>query len=240
MEKVGLPDIVIEDFSWSLNQNIGNTLNLFAQAMAEGSARQFPGEFDLNIRDIKNSDVREPQVASLKENATGVLLLTLKPGTREEGDPLNDLIEIGFDRGIGPDLQAKQEDVVGGAFGWEEQIVHIQHDDSVLAASRNARAQLPALKAAFVRGLPPGEFVLLKVPFEVPSGGNEWMWVEVTDWEDGRIRGSLRNEPFHIPDLHAGQNVTISEADVFDFIHQKADGTSVGNETGKLIERNSE
>ena len=36
MAKFGLPDIVIDDFAWSLNRNMGHLINLFAQALAEG------------------------------------------------------------------------------------------------------------------------------------------------------------------------------------------------------------
>ena len=240
MEKFGLPDVVIEDFPWSFGRNMGHTINLFAQALAEGAMVQLPGEFDLDVRKIQNAEVREPQVASLKGTGTGIELLTLKPGEWEEGDPQNDLIEIGFDRGEGPDIQAKQEDILGRAFGWEDEIAAVEHDEEVLAASKSARKQLPTLKAAFAQGLAPGEYVLVKAPFDVPEGGHEWMWVEVTAWDNEQIRGVLSNEPFNIPDLHAGQNVVVSEAEVFDYIRQKPDGTNEGNETGKIIGRQSQ
>ena len=37
MAKFGLPDIVIDNFSWSLNRNMGHVVNLFGQAIAEGA-----------------------------------------------------------------------------------------------------------------------------------------------------------------------------------------------------------
>jgi len=47
----------------------------------------------------------------------------------------------------------------------------------------------------------------------------------------------LKNEPFNIPALHAGQMVRVSEAKVFDYLHHGADGSVDGNETGKLIQQ---
>lgn len=237
MEKFGLPDVVIDNFSWSLNRNMGHVVNLFAQAIAEGATGQRPGEFDLDLKAVRNPDVREPQIAALKPNATGILPLSLRKGTWEEGDPINRLIEITFDRGIGPDIHAKQEHILIQAFGWEDDITNVSHDAALEAASRQARAKLPALQAEFNEGLAPGEFILVKAPFATPDAGREWMWVEVTSWNGDSITGLLKNEPFQIPNLHAGQIVEVSEADVFDYIRRHADGTSEGNETGKLIEQ---
>jgi hypothetical protein len=57
----------------------------------------------------------------------------------------------------------------------------------------------------------------------------------VTAWKGDAISGLLRNEPFHIPDLHAGQIVEVSESKVFDYLRNRPDGTSEGNETGKVM-----
>jgi hypothetical protein len=37
--------------------------------------------------------------------------------------------------------------------------------------------------------------------------------------------------------LHAGQEVEVSEAKVFDYIRRHADGSEEGNETGRIIEK---
>ena len=109
------------------------------------------------------------------------------------------------------------------------------------AASAKAREQLPELRRAFTKGLNPGEVLLLKAPFATPDGGNEWMWIEVTNWTDEASPiGTLQNKPFDIPDLQSGQEVKIKTAEVFDYIHKKADGTSEGNETGEIIRKMQE
>ena len=66
------------------------------------------------------------------------------------------------------------------------------------------------------------------------------MWVEVASWKGSRIFGTLQNEPFDIPTLRAGQRVEVLEDDVFDYIFTRADGSTEGNEAGKIIESQSE
>ena len=239
MAKFGLPDIIIDKFSWSLSRNIGHVINLFGQVIAEGATITKDGEFDLDLGAIQNPKVREPQVNSLKSHATSVALLSLKKGVWEKGDPKNRLIEITFDRYPGPDVHAKQEKMLGSFFGWEDSLIPVKHDEELLEASRRAKGKLPTLRTAFGTGLAPGEYIYVKAPFKTSGGGDEWMWVEVTSWMGDKIKGLLQNEPFNIPNLHSGQIVEISEANVFDYIRRYADGKVEGNETGKIIEKNS-
>lgn len=59
MEKLGLPDIVINESSWSQNRNVGHIINMFCQVLAEGAVVRKAGEFDLDFRSIRNPDARE-------------------------------------------------------------------------------------------------------------------------------------------------------------------------------------
>lgn len=238
MSKFGLPDLVVDNFSWSLTRNTGHLMNLFAQALAEGATIAKPGEFDLDLKSIRNPQVREEHLPHLLENATGVALLTLKKGTWEEGDPKNRLLELTFDRGTGPDPHARHEAVVSRTFGSSDSVTRVAHDDAELeAASARARTKLPALRTAFNKGLEPGETLLLKAPFATPDDSQEWMWVEVTRWKGDAISGLLMNEPHSIPDMHAGQKVQVLEAKIFDYIRRLPNGTVEGNETGEIIAR---
>jgi uncharacterized protein YegJ (DUF2314 family) len=237
MKKCGLPDVVVEDSSWSMNRTMGHLINLFCQAMAEGGAITTPGEFDLDLHRIQNRSVREPQLETLKTNGTGIARLTLKKGKWEEGDPQNRLVEIQFDRYAGKDIHARQEALLTSLFGAEDSVTPVRHTEALLAASRKARTHLPRLREAFSAGLQPGEFIQVKAPFRTPDGGQEWMWVEITLWKGGHIQGLLKNEPFNIPSLHGGQIVEVKEGDIFDYIRRFPDGTEEGNDTGRIIEK---
>jgi hypothetical protein len=177
MKKVGLPGIVVEEFGWSSENQVGNLINIFCQAMVEGAPLKVPGPFTIDLKNINDPVVRESQLKSLKKNATGVGYLQLKTAMADEGDPNNRLVELAFDRYDGRDPQAKNESLIGCFFGVEDKTTAIRHNEELLEASRKARAQLAELYSWFNAGLKPGELILVKAPFKTRTGGNEWMWV---------------------------------------------------------------
>jgi len=240
MKKVGLPDVVMDDFPWSLEDQVGNLISLFCQSMAEGAVFKESGKFSLRLSEIKNSEMRDAQSKSLKGNSAGVAHLLLNPGVWEEGDPKNRLIQLTADRYVGNDVPAKQDRMLNCFFGWEDKVTTVEHNKEVLEESRRETAKLPQLQKDFNAGLQPGEFILVKAPFKTPDGGNEWMWVEVTFWKGNLIRGTLQNEPYKIPDLHGGQVVEVWQGDVFDYIRQYPDNQREGNTTGEIIRKMEE
>jgi len=237
MSKMGLPDVVVDDFPWSSNHQVGNLINDFCQTMAEGASFGPRGEFDLDLKAIQNASVRDAELHSTKANATSVARLTLELASPEQGDANNRLIRITADRYPGADRHAKQETMFSSFFGSDDAIVRIKHTDALLKASEEARTRLPALKSAFNSGLKPGEYILVKAPFATSTGGTERMWVEVSSWENATIRGLLQNDPFDIPTLHAGQVVVVDEGRIFDYIRHMPNGTQEGNATSKIIEQ---
>jgi uncharacterized protein YegJ (DUF2314 family) len=237
MKKAGLPDVVVEEFDWSTRNQVGNLINIFCQAMAEGASLNVPGPYTIDLKSIRDASFRQSQMRSLKETGTGVGYLQLKTGVADEGDPDNRLVELAFDRYAGKDFQAKRENLIGCFFGAEDKTVAIHHNDELLEASRKAKAQLPELYSRFNTELKPGEIILVKAPFKTRTGGNEWMWVEVSHWKNKKIRGVLENDPELVPDLHAGEVVEIREEDVFDYIHKYPDGRREGNTTGEIIQK---
>jgi uncharacterized protein YegJ (DUF2314 family) len=237
MTKAGLPDVVVDDFSWSSEPEVGDLINLFCQSMAEGTALEKSGKFNLNLRAIKNSQVRGNQLNSLKRNSMGVAYLSLKLGVWEEGDPRNRLIQLASDRYVGNDVPAKLDRMLGCFFGWEDKVTAVEHNEELLEESRKERAKLPGLKKDFNAGLQIGEFIQVKVPFKAPDGGNEWMWVEITSWKGNVIRGILENEPVNISDLHSGQIVEVWDGDVFDYIREYPDKRTEGNTTGDILKK---
>jgi uncharacterized protein YegJ (DUF2314 family) len=237
MVKFGLPDIVANGFPWSAQRPVENLVCLLGQAMAEGVTVEKGGKFTLNLRKLKNSKVRDRQIESLKDKASGVAYLALVSATREKGDPGNRLVGIRADRYSESDASARQEKMLWSLFGWEDSVTSFRRTPELLAASARAKARLPLLQNDFQTGLKRGEYIRVKVPFETSDGGEEWMWVEVTSWEGNRIKGILKSEPIAVPDLHAGQVVEVNQEHVFDYVRRYADGTEEGNETGRIIEK---
>jgi len=237
VKKAGLPDVVMDDLPWASEHQVGNLINIFCQSMAEGAVFEKSGKFSLHLRAIKNSEVRDAQLKSVKGNFVGVAHLSLKPGVWEEGDPKNRLIQLTADRYVGNDVPAKQGMMLDCFFGWEDKVTAVEHNEVLLEESRKERAKVPWLQKDFNAGLQPGEFIQVKVPFKTPDGGNEWMWVEITSWKGNLIRGILENDPFNVPDLHGGQVVEVSQGNIFDYIRQYPDKRWEGNTTGEIIRK---
>ncbi|MGQ8366681.1 DUF2314 domain-containing protein [Glaciecola sp. 1036] len=237
MAKFGLPDIVVNDFSWSLNQSMGNLINLVAQSLAEGLVPDEQGYLLLNIKELKNIQYKSELLATLKDNAETKVKIQIGDGKWEDGDPYNYIIELLFDDFDGASLSEKHESMLSSLFGWEDKISYVQHNQEIEAASERAKRKLNSLRDDFNSGLSPGEFIQVKAPFTDLDGGNEWMWVEVQSWKGNVLQGLLKNEPRNIPDLKGGAKVTVNQADVFDYIRYYPDGTMDGNETGALIRK---
>lgn len=236
MSKFGLPDVVVNDLSWSSNNGVVQLINLLSQSLVEGASIDASGRYDAKLAAIRHAARRKALSENLLPKSTGVARLGLVQGTPEKGDPDNRLIEIRFDNYPGVDRYARQEALLQSLFGTKDSIAYVKHTKRLLAASEAARAKLPELQKAFTRGLQPGEYLLLKAPFATPEGGQEWMWVEVTAWQGDAITGRLNNNPFNIPTLHSGQLVKVSQAQVFDYIRHLADGQEEGNTTGRILQ----
>lgn len=237
MRKLGLPELAVDEVAASDSQSIGWIINGIGQRMIEGQRPDADGGFDLDLRAIQHADVRERALEDLKSNGTARGRFQLTPAPPHEGDADNRLLAIGFQAYDGPDHSARQDAAVSSVFGWSDAIKQVAHDDELQAASDRARQKLPALRAVIQRGLKANELIQVKLPFETPDGGTEWMWVEVLRWNGDTLDGVLSNDPFNIPDLHAGQRVQGSMAEVFDYLYRRQDGEVEGNETGKIIER---
>lgn len=237
MRKLALPELAVDEVVATASMPIAWIINSIGQRMIEGQQPDADGWFDLDLRAIQHPAVRERALADLKSNGTARGRFKLLPAPPEEGDADNRLLTIGFQGYEGPDLSARQDAALSALFGRTDWVKQVTHDDELEAASQRARKKLPALRAVIQRGLRPGELVQVKLPFATPDGGNEWMWVEVLRWNGDTIEGVLSNEPFDVPDLHAGQRVTGSMDDVFDYLYRREDGEVEGNETSAIIER---
>jgi uncharacterized protein YegJ (DUF2314 family) len=227
MDKFGLPDLAVNQVSAMLSKSMSHLINSTAMLMSKRGKLEKEGEFLVDVKELGEKP---------DEGAEGRVTLTLAWGTPHQGDAPNRLIDIVFP-GPASSLQERQDKVVYALFGKADSITHQEHDTELLAASERARKKLPALKAAFAKGFPRLETLMVKAPFASSQGDNEWMWVEVVGWEGNKISGILQNDPYYVEGLKAGARVEVSQASVFDYIHVKADGTRVGNETGQIMMR---
>jgi uncharacterized protein YegJ (DUF2314 family) len=106
--------------------------------------------------------------------------------------------------------------------------------DPMEAAHHKALEELPELRRRYQKGLPSGHDVYVKRGFPLPDGGREYMWIHVTGWFDGMVRGRLATHPRYRTDLHAGQALQCAEEDVYDWLLIFPDGREMGGYTDQV------
>jgi uncharacterized protein YegJ (DUF2314 family) len=238
MEKFALPDVVIERMIGSDNRPAGNLINFVCQSLAERPMIRSGAKETFRLGALESETLRTNMQSSLKQGATSEVTLALVRGSHQDGDPENKLMELDFRHGNGKTEDERREDLLSKLWGSNDSIVGVKHDEDILEASRRARIRLNELRPAFDKGLPPGSRLLVKAPFARDDEGNEWMWVEVMKWTAvGSIEGVLQNEPFYIRKLKAGSKVQVKASEIFDYKLYREDGTTEGNETGKLMQK---
>lgn len=233
--KFCLPDVSIQSISCHDQRSYGSLINLVCQTWIENPVIREDSTMILNIETLKNDSVKTRLLNSLEENASKKALINLLAVQPQEGDAYNSQFELVFNDNSFSSIQEHQQVLISQIFGVNDQIEYINHDERILQASQRAKDKLPELKDTFNKGLEPGYSILLKAPFETDNGGREWMWIEVTEWKLNSIKGILQNDPFEISNLKAGAIVSVDQEEVFDYIFYNPDGTSEGNETGKIL-----
>lgn len=236
MNKFCLPDISINNFPCSNQLTFGGLVNAVIQTLAENPVINEDSTLTIDLKEIKNTVVKNFLTSDLKKNAKAYVTIKLKSVEPEEGDNDNKQLLISFENPKYANQQQEQEEIIVNLFGSSDDLVKVTHDALLLNTSKKARQRLPELMKLFNDGLAPGSSILVKVQFKTIEGGNEWMWVEITKWESQSMTGILQNDPFEVKDLKAGSIVNINEDDIFDYIFYHPDGTFEGNETGKILE----
>ncbi len=98
-------------------------------------------------------------------------------------------------------------------------------------ATARVRKDLVDLEAAWATGLPPGDVLAVNVPFRTRFGGMEYLWIEVARWQDGSLSGTLVTEPTEVPGVRKGDMLNVRQADVYDYVYRRADGSRSGSLT---------
>ena len=235
MRKFGLPDLVVDSLPSNNTRPAGNAINACAQLLLEGNKAE-KGLFDLNLSRIRHTQQRQSALSKPGEGAKGKIQVRFLPTQREEGDPTNALIKLEFPTAKGATYTEQQFDAYSQLFGATDKITGVKRgDEAMRAASQRARKAFFAKEADFRKGLGPNEHLLIKTAFKI-ADETEYMWVEITKWNKDSVDGILANESYYDKSLKEGKLVTVKLCDVYDYIFHKPDGTTEGNETGKVLQ----
>ncbi|MFZ5480382.1 MAG: DUF2314 domain-containing protein [Myxococcota bacterium] len=191
---------------------------------------------------------------------------TFRPATRRDEDPEEPLLRVSFEGEITLPVEAEPEVPVGAPEPVASNGADTASQPLAIPAVENPVAGAPppvvpapplpdqppstldearalakkrfetAVRDAFAKGLPSGAAVAVKAPFRTSAGGTEYMWVELRRWEGDVLAGELKNEPYDVPGLKKGAQVTVKLADVYDYVWVKGDGSKEGNTTAKFLQ----
>jgi uncharacterized protein YegJ (DUF2314 family) len=240
MEKFGLPDLVVEDAPLDESTSLMKALDAVAQVLVEGATPGPGGELRLDMRTIRHAGFHDWLIGSAGKDATFRGRIQLRPATAEDGDPHNRLVELRFPSYPGATDVERQASAFVSMLGAEPDEMAAAPADDVELAAVTARVQkrLPAVAAAFRAGLPLGERIVVKAPFETEDGQVEWMWVGVTSWRGDVVRGHLENEPVYVKSLRLGAVVQVKQASIADYRWTNADDTlKEGGESAQILKR---
>jgi uncharacterized protein YegJ (DUF2314 family) len=107
---------------------------------------------------------------------------------------------------------------------------------SLLEIQASALSRLDGpVRASWDGGLPSGDRLYVKAPFQAEDGAVEYLWVQVVSWRAQSIDGVLRSDPQWVRGVTAGDVVSVEQARVFDYLWRHADGSSEGNETEAFL-----
>ncbi len=115
-----------------------------------------------------------------------------------------------------------------------EQIGIKAQTDALKVAHEKAMAELPRIKARYASGLSFGQRLYVKRAYPTKSDGPEYLWIQVSSWFEGLVRGTLVTAPRKRTDLTVGQTLQLQEEDIFDWMLVMGDGTELGGYSDQL------
>jgi uncharacterized protein YegJ (DUF2314 family) len=238
MRRFGAPDLELRGAS----MHAGRRLALVVNALCAKLAR---GESDLPMT-VTASDVASVRAPGDRGGAPAspkpavVDLVTPDP-PHTAGDPDNEIVSV---IPAGGRSKAAFDAMVEGLFGkMDVVVVDEAKDPALIEIAKSARAKLPAALARWKKEESAGTMLMVKLPFayEAPEGSDagrafEWMWVQVTGFDDASISGKLANAPAYVAELSMGSSVRGRRSEVADLLFRHPDGGIEGGESIHVLE----
>ncbi|UOQ53825.1 DUF2314 domain-containing protein [Hymenobacter cellulosivorans] len=109
-------------------------------------------------------------------------------------------------------------------------------DQLIAKPMKEALRTLPQAKKRFSAGLKPGETFYLTTRVVDADGTFEQVFVQVTQWEDTYVQGTIANTLQTVRDYTTGQTLEFTTKAVYDWTIMRADGSEEGNYVGKFLD----
>ena len=99
-----------------------------------------------------------------------------------------------------------------------------------------AKASYPSAKSKFLAGLPSGQSFFVTTRLYDGSGVFEQVFIAVNSIDNGSISGKIWSEIGRVSGYKLGDNHTLSESDILDWLITHPDGSEEGNFVGKFLD----
>lgn len=107
---------------------------------------------------------------------------------------------------------------------------NVAEDPAFVAAVAEAKAAFPEFVTAWRANRGENMFQVLKA-FESEVGGLVYVWIEVTDLAEGKVKGKLIENPEFPIGLDVGDKVTVDPDEVVDWMYYNYEGEVTGDFT---------
>jgi uncharacterized protein YegJ (DUF2314 family) len=233
MRRFGAPDLEARGAAMHAGKALGLLLDAAAAKIAGGAS-----ETPLAIGE---QDLARVRPAGGKP-ATGAVDFELVTPPHTAGDPDNPMLSL-----LPPGGQTREafDRALETLFGKLDVVVDEANDPALVEAAKRAREKLPGALARWKREEKSGTEMMVKLPFAFepperdggPRGPNlEWMWVQVTGFDESSITGTLANTPAYATNLKLGSSVKGKRSDVADWMIRSSDGGLEGGESVRILE----
>ncbi|TGE21432.1 DUF2314 domain-containing protein [Hymenobacter aquaticus] len=109
-------------------------------------------------------------------------------------------------------------------------------DQLIAKPMKEALRTLPQAKKRFEAGLKPGETFYLTTRVVDADGKFEQVFVQVTQWEDTYVQGTIANTLQTVQGYSTGQTLEFTTSAVYDWTIVRAEGSEEGNYVGKFLD----
>lgn len=219
-----------EDFKFALANNLPQNLR--------GEAYRNFGICLFHLKEYKASAESYTLALSLIDNKEKAQVLALRSATYRQ---LGELDKSAKDLSLAKHLGLSLEKI-------EKKPTAQKQPDKVISGTKNdmearmapfikqAREGLPSVKKRFMRGMAPGNALIVTTRIYGESKEQiEQVFVEVRNWRGETLEGKLASPP-RLKNHQEGESLIVREADVLDWTIVKPDGSHEGNFVGHGLE----
>jgi uncharacterized protein YegJ (DUF2314 family) len=104
----------------------------------------------------------------------------------------------------------------------ENNYTRVESEDAAMnAAIAKAKATTDDFIQAFRARKPESRNYFVKKPYPTPAGGQEHMWIEVMEEENGVLKGYVANEAEETHEVKMGQQVSLSISEITDWKYEQ-------------------